>query len=88
MCVVASTVNGIGVIDRDHVLSWVGGTGYVWNGINCPSGNSNVCIAIAENQNIATIYLNPNDISMSKPEINTLTGLDSFFVLRIYDMNP
>ena len=80
MCVVASTVNGIGVIDRDHVLSWVGGTGYVWNGINCPSGNSNVCVAIAENQNIATIYLNPNDISMSKPDINTLTGLDSYFV--------
>ncbi|MEK9738888.1 MAG: hypothetical protein VW438_04060 [Euryarchaeota archaeon] len=80
MCVVSATVEGIGVIERDHTFTWVGGTGYPWTGVECPSGETPYCVAIAENQIIAHIELNPEDISASIPSISRLQNLDLYFV--------
>ena len=33
LCVVTSIVDGIGVIDRDHEIHWIGGTGYPWQDV-------------------------------------------------------
>ncbi|SVE17562.1 uncharacterized protein METZ01_LOCUS470416, partial [marine metagenome] len=39
ICVISTSVDGIGVIDADHELHWVGGTGYPWVNDVCPSGS-------------------------------------------------
>lgn len=80
MCVVSATVEGIGIIERDHTFTWVGGSGYPWTGVECPSGENAYCIAIAENQIIAHIELNPEDISASIPSISRLQNLELYFV--------
>ncbi|MEL0268245.1 MAG: hypothetical protein VXA14_03975 [Euryarchaeota archaeon] len=80
MCVVSATVEGIGIIERDHTFTWVGGSGYPWTGVECPSGETAYCIAIAENQIIAHIELNPEDISASIPSISRLQNLELYFV--------
>ncbi len=80
MCVIAAAVEGIGIIERDHTFTWVGGTGYPWTGIDCPSGESNYCVAVADNQVVATIELNPNDLSASIPSVNRLPDVNAYFV--------
>ena len=80
MCVVVSTVDGIGIIERDHTFTWVGGTGYSWTGVECPDGATNICVAVADNKILATIELDSNDISKSIPEISSLSGVDAYFV--------
>ena len=80
MCVVSATVEGIGIIERDHTFTWVGGSGYPWTGVECPSGENAYCISIAENQIIAHIELNPEDISASIPSISRLQNLELYFV--------
>jgi len=80
MCVVAASVEGIGIIERDHTFTWVGGTGYPWTGVECPSGETPYCVAVADNQIIAHIELNPEDISASIPSISKLQNLDVYFV--------
>jgi len=80
MCVVAAAMEGIGIIERDHTLTWVGGTGYPWTGIDCPTGDSAYCVAVADNQVIALIELNPSDISRSIPSVSRLPDVDSYFV--------
>tara|TARA_Y100001970_G_scaffold128347_2_gene158510 strand:- start:18055 stop:19266 length:1212 start_codon:yes stop_codon:yes gene_type:complete len=80
MCVVVSSVDGIGIIERDHTFSWVGGNGYSWTGIECPDGATNFCVAVADNKILASIELDPNDISKSIPEIRSLPDVDAYFV--------
>ena len=80
MCVVTSNVEGIGIIERDHTFTWVGGTGYMWTGIECPSGETSYCVAVANDQIIAHIELNPEDIGASAPSISRLQNLDYYFV--------
>ena len=80
MCVVAAAVEGIGIIQRDHTFTWVGGTGYPWTGVECPSGETPYCVAVADNQVIAHIELNPEDLSASIPSISRLPDLDVYFV--------
>ncbi len=80
MCVVAAAIEGIGIIERDHTFTWVGGTGYPWTGIECPTGESNHCVAVADNQVIATIELNPNDLSASIPSVSRLPDVNAYFV--------
>ena len=80
MCVVISSGSGIGIIERDHTFTWVGGTGYYWTGVECPSGETPYCVAVANNQIIAHIELNPEDISASIPSISRLQNLDLYFV--------
>lgn len=80
MCVVAAAIEGIGVISRDHSFTWVGGTGYPWTGIECPSAESEYCVAVADNQIIAMIELNPDDISRSIPSVSSLPDVNAYFV--------
>ena len=55
VCIVASQDEGIGIIDRDHVLSWVGGSGSSWTDITCVSSGRPVCVAIATDRQIAEV---------------------------------
>lgn len=80
MCVVAAAIEGIGIIERDHTFTWVGGTGYPWTGIECPTGETPYCVAVADNQMVAMIELNPNDLSASIPSISQLPDVNAYFV--------
>ena len=38
LCVISSVTDGIGIIDRNHILTWIGGSFYPWNSVICPNG--------------------------------------------------
>ena len=80
MCVVAAAIEGIGVIDRDHTFTWVGGTGYPWTGIECPTAETRYCVAVADDRIVAMIELDPNDLSKAIPVINQFPDIDAYFV--------
>jgi hypothetical protein len=80
MCVVAASIEGIGIIDRDHAFTWVGGNSYPWTGVECPTGDSEYCVAVADNKAIALIELDPNDLSKSIPQVSTLPDINAYFI--------
>ncbi len=65
VCVVSSSVDGIGVIDGDHGLHWIGGFGLPWVGVVCPSGSEMRCVAVSTDLTIAIVSINPGDPSKS-----------------------
>ena len=79
LCVVSSTLDGIGVIDRDHSLHWIGGTYYPWSDVQCPTGDRDECVAVSSDRNIATISLNGEQPSTSEVEIVQLSGAEGHF---------
>ena len=79
LCVVSSTLDGIGVIDRDHSLYWIGGTYYPWSDVQCPTGDRDECVAVSSNRNIATISLDGEQPSTSGVEIVQLSGSEGYF---------
>jgi len=79
LCVVSSTLDGIGVIDRDHSLYWIGGTYYPWSDVQCPTGERDECVAVSSDRNIATISLDGEQPSTSGVEIIQLSGAEGQF---------
>ena len=79
LCVVSSIVDGIGVIDRDHTLYWIGGTGYPWSDVQCPTGEYDECVAVSSDRNIATIALDDEQPSTSGVEIIQLSDAGGYF---------
>ena len=73
VCLVASAEEGIGMIDRDHVLSWVGGSGSSWSDIVCRSGGVPVCIAISMDRSIAEIEFESGVVGLN---MQTLEGFE------------
>ncbi len=79
ICVVSTSVDGIGVIDADHELHWIGGTGYPWIDATCPSKGEHACVVISNDKNIATVDLDVSDTSTSKVSIVQLQDVDGQF---------
>jgi len=65
VCVLSSSVDGIGVIDGDHGVHWIGGFGLPWVGVVCPSGSEMQCVAVSTDLTIAIVSINPGDPSKS-----------------------
>ena len=65
ICLVSSSVDGIGVIDEDHQVHWIGGVGRPWIGVVCPSGSEMRCVAVSTDLTIAIVSVNPGDASKS-----------------------
>ncbi len=78
-CVVTSLVDGIGVIDRDHTLYWLGGTGYPWSDVVCPPGDTVECVAVSSDRNIARVTLNADVASTSDVRLVQVTGAEGYF---------
>lgn len=78
-CVVTSLVDGIGVIDRDHNLYWLGGTGYPWSDVICPTAETSECVAVSSDRNIATVNLNADVASTSDVRLVQVTGAEGYF---------
>ena len=78
-CVIATSVDGVGIIDADHRVHWIGGTGYPWIDVECPERNGNQCVAISSERDIAVIELNNFDASASEFGIVQLPDLDGRF---------
>ena len=78
VCVVTSLMDGIGVIDRDHTLYWVGGTGYPWSDVICPSAETADCVAVSSDRNIASVTLHEDVASASEVSLVQVTGVDGY----------
>ncbi len=79
ICVVSTSVDGIGVIDKNHELHWIGGTGYPWIDAICPSRGENACVSISNDRNIAIIDLDIGDSSSSEVAIVQLQDVNGQF---------
>ncbi|MEE3113796.1 MAG: hypothetical protein VX303_02600, partial [Candidatus Thermoplasmatota archaeon] len=79
MCIVSTSVDGIGVIDANHELHWIGGTGYPWIDATCPSKGEDACVAISNDRNIAIVDIDVGDTSASDVSIVQLQDVDGQF---------
>ena len=55
LCIVTSVMDGIGIIDRDHSLYWIGGTGHPWKDVYCPPVDDGQCIAVSDDLSLIHI---------------------------------
>ncbi|SVB92168.1 uncharacterized protein METZ01_LOCUS245022 [marine metagenome] len=78
-CVVTSLVDGIGIIDRDHTLYWLGGTGHPWSDVVCPTGDMAECVAVSSDRNIARVTLNADVASTSDVRLVQVTEAEGYF---------
>ena len=69
VCVASTTFNGIAIIQRDHSLSWIGGSSTPWSDMECLD-SSNSCVAISSNI-LGTIKVNT-----SNPDKSTISGVE------------
>ena len=75
VCVVVSQNQGIGVIDRDHRLSWMGGAGRTWSDIVCRSGGGTpVCIGISMERYLAEVSFDGGIPSVDQKQITGTLG--------------
>ena len=78
-CVISSSVDGIGVIDENHEVKWIGGVGYPWVGVVCPSSSELSCVCVSTELTIAVVTINSQDASKSvifDNDIVRLQGID------------
>ena len=57
LCVVVTEADGIGIIDRDHNLSWIGGSGTIWSDVACTAKSLPRCVAVGNGRQLALISL-------------------------------
>ena len=69
VCVASTTFNGIAIIQRDHSLSWIGGSSTPWSDMECLDSSSS-CVAISSNI-LGTIKVNT-----SNPDKSTISGVE------------
>ena len=74
-CVISSSNDGIAVIDENQELHWVGGVGYPWVDVVCPSGEMVECVAVSTDLTIAVVRINPEDVSRSTVYPNDIVQL-------------
>jgi len=79
ICIVVTNLDGIGVITSDHQIHWLGGVGYPWIGITCPSMNDDACVAVSSDKNVALIELDPYNPSNSGIEVVNLPEVGGQF---------
>ena len=70
ICFAVTLGDGVSVIDRDGVLSWISGTSSdTWIGISCDDGALNECTTYGSNARIGTLRINPDVASSSTMEL-------------------
>ena len=70
ICFAVTLGDGVFVIDRDGVLSWISGTSSdTWIGISCDDGALNECTTYGSNARIGTLRINPDVASSSTMEL-------------------
>ncbi|MEC9075571.1 MAG: WD40 repeat domain-containing protein [Candidatus Thermoplasmatota archaeon] len=74
-CVISSNTDGIGVIDENQDLHWLGGVGYPWIDVVCPSGEMIDCVAVSTDVTIAVIRIEIDDVSSSTVYPNDIVQL-------------
>jgi len=76
ICVVTTLDDGIGVIDRDHALYWIGGRERAWYGVECPEKVYPDCSAIGDAKAIALVSLHEVDASYSSLSTKSISSLN------------
>tara|TARA_B110000263_G_C15307326_1_gene511133 strand:+ start:54 stop:1268 length:1215 start_codon:yes stop_codon:yes gene_type:complete len=79
LCVVSSSTDGIGIIDRDHILTWIGGNFYPWTSVICPSNYVLSCASVSSTQQVGMIKLHSDGAFQSELTINDIKGIDGKF---------
>mgnify|MGYP005735208331 FL=1 len=74
VCVVVSQNQGIGVVDRDHRLSWIGGAGRTWSDVVCRPGGTPVCIGISMERYLAEVSFDGGIPSVDQKQITGTLG--------------
>ena len=70
ICFAVTLGDGVLVIDRDSVLSWISNTNSdTWIGISCDDGALNECTTYGSNARIGTLRINPDVASSSTMEL-------------------
>ena len=77
VCVIGSSVDGIGVIDGEHAIHWIGGVGYPWIDVVCPTGSAYECVAISTDRTIGIVSVNVYEPEKSKVYENDIVKLQS-----------
>ena len=65
VCVISSSVDGIGIIDENHRVSWIGAVGHPWVDVVCPSVSLASCVCVSTDLTIAVVSINNNNASRS-----------------------
>jgi len=86
VCIISSGLGGIGVIDQNHVINWIGGHGYPWLDVVCHDGTPLECVAVSSDLTIAVISIDQedpaesrifdNDIVQLQGVAGTMTGIE------------
>ena len=79
LCVVSSSTDGIGIIDRDHVLTWIGGNFYPWTSVICPSNYEMACVSVSSSQEVGIIRLNQGGALQSELSVSEIKGVEGQF---------
>ena len=61
LCSVSTKADGVAVIDRDHELHWVGGSGTIWSDVECPTNDLDRCLATGAGRQMGLILLDEDD---------------------------
>ncbi|MDP6855974.1 MAG: hypothetical protein QGH13_00405 [Candidatus Thalassarchaeaceae archaeon] len=77
LCVVSTESDGIGIIDTEHEITWIGGSAVLWNDLECATGNIAVCIAVGSNRNIGMIRLDDSTGGETTLDAEILSDLTS-----------
>ena len=78
ICIVSSSVDGIGVINQEHELFWIGGYGNPWVDVTCPSSTTMECVVISSDLTIARIRMDIEDPSKTTIYDNDIVQLQGF----------
>ena len=78
ICAVTSTLGGIGIIDQEHDLHWIGGFGTPWVDIVCHSSEVPECVAIASDLTVASIIVVVSEPSETRVYDNDIVQLQGF----------
>jgi hypothetical protein len=78
ICIVSSSVDGIGVINQEHELFWIGGYGNPWVDVACPSSITMECVVISSDLTIARIRMDIEDPSKTTIYDNDIVQLQGF----------
>jgi len=78
VCIISSSVDGIGIINQDHELFWIGGYGNPWIDATCPSIIIIECVVISSDLTIARIRMNIEDVSKTTINDNDIVQLQGF----------
>lgn len=79
LCVVSSSTDGIGIIDRDHMLTWIGGSFYPWTSVICPSNYEMYCVSVSSSKQVGMIKLNQGGVLQSELSVSDVMGVEGQF---------